>query len=475
MATDVASPNGVFKRLDLEEKDMISPTETNTANPTTPSVPSENVDMEITPTALDFPDASQEFQDTVVDETIPPQAEAQYNSSEFENQEGNADGDHVILDAEGPVEPHTGDGGDTKEEHEGVVMNHHSAYLAGVTRGADYEHAHDTVARAATAAAQGVKSSTRGSGRGRGAGSDAGSTRGSDYRGPITEKPTHFTPHGGGRSARGGLRPDMGRGSDSRGPPPRETYAGANSVSPGMLPYYTRGADYEEAHDAVARAASSAAGGTGGSSGSGRGKEPEYAGGPPKRWEQGGGQAPSWQESQKPAGPAWGEAPKTYQQPAPTYQQAPQAQYQQSSAAYTGPPTYQEQQPPQQAQAGPAAPAQGAPPQSYTDPQAYQGPAASYEQPPQQHAPAQGFENYGNQGYNQQQYNQAAYTQPAQPGYTQDYSQQQYQQPPAQGYAPANQEFNAQAGATPATQFSAQAPASGTYAPAPAQGYQAYQ
>jgi hypothetical protein len=92
----------------------------------------ENVDMEITPTALDFPDASQEFQDTVVDETIPPQAEAQYNSSEFENQEGNVDGDHVIPDSEGPMEPHTGDDADTKGEHEGgVAMNHQSAYLAG--------------------------------------------------------------------------------------------------------------------------------------------------------------------------------------------------------------------------------------------------------------------------------------------------------------------------------------------------------
>jgi hypothetical protein len=40
MATEVASPNGVFKRLDLEEKDMVSPTEINTANPTTPNVPS---------------------------------------------------------------------------------------------------------------------------------------------------------------------------------------------------------------------------------------------------------------------------------------------------------------------------------------------------------------------------------------------------------------------------------------------------
>lgn len=32
MASEIASPNGVFKRLDLEEKELVSPTEINTTN-----------------------------------------------------------------------------------------------------------------------------------------------------------------------------------------------------------------------------------------------------------------------------------------------------------------------------------------------------------------------------------------------------------------------------------------------------------
>lgn len=228
--------------------------------------------------------------------------------------------------------------------------------LLAVTRGADYEHAHDTVARAATAAAQGVKaSSQRGPGRGRGSG-DAGppNSRGSDQRGPIFEKPTHYSAGGGRSGGRG--RPDSGRGSDSRGPPSREAYSGSNNVPPALLPYYTRGADYEEAHDAVARAAAAATGGSGGRSGSSREPEPEYRGSESsKRWEQGGGQQPSWQEPQKPSG-TWGEASKPYQQAPPSYQQPPPNQYPQGTGGYTAPPQpyqdpqSQQQPPPQQQQ-----------------------------------------------------------------------------------------------------------------------------
>jgi hypothetical protein len=85
--------------------------------------------MEITPTPLDFQDGTQEFQDTVVDETIPQQAEAQYNSTEFETPEDNADGDQILHDAEGTVEEQTGGSGDASAG--GGAINHHSIYLAG--------------------------------------------------------------------------------------------------------------------------------------------------------------------------------------------------------------------------------------------------------------------------------------------------------------------------------------------------------
>jgi hypothetical protein len=96
----------------------------------------EPVEMEVTPIPMEFQeeDATDGFQDTVVEEAVVEQIEADFQIADFETPDGGADADHTVDGGDVRVGEDQPDGGEgvAKEDHEATnAVNQHSIYLAG--------------------------------------------------------------------------------------------------------------------------------------------------------------------------------------------------------------------------------------------------------------------------------------------------------------------------------------------------------